>query len=54
MLIRQTAAVLVAMLDDAGVHPSRADARTTVEVFRRFAALPVDDAAPDEQGEVTA
>lgn len=49
MLIRQTAAVLVAMLDAAGVHPGRADARTTVEVFRRFAALPVEDAAPAEE-----
>jgi hypothetical protein len=43
------------MLDDAGVRPgavSGADVPTTVEVFRRFAAVPVDDAAsPGDDGD---
>jgi hypothetical protein len=55
MLIRETEAVLASMLDGAGVNPSAvstADVRTTVEVFRRFAALPVDDvASPEEDGD---
>jgi hypothetical protein len=52
MLIRQTQALLESMLTDAGVNPSvvtTADARTTVEVFRRFSAISIDDAAPPEE-----
>jgi hypothetical protein len=51
MMIRETAKVLTSMLDEAGVTPgavTAADVRTIVEVFRRFAAVPVDDAAPPE------
>ena len=52
MLIRAAKAVLASMLDDSGVNPSAvtaADVRTTFEVFRRFAAIPADDAAPLEE-----
>jgi len=52
VLIRETPAVLTSMLHDAGVRPGRvgaADVLTAVEVFRRFAAVAVDDAASPEQ-----
>src|SRR5688572_4519749 len=52
MVIGETRTLLASMLDDAGVNPSAvtaADVRTTVEVFRRFAALPVDEVAPPEE-----
>jgi hypothetical protein len=43
------------MLDDAGVRPGKAaaaDVLTMVEVFLRFAAVPVDDAAsPEDDGD---
>jgi hypothetical protein len=55
VLIREARAVLTSMLDDAGVNPTTAvaiDVRHAVEVFRRFAALPVEDAeAPEEDGD---
>jgi hypothetical protein len=55
MMIRATKELLASMLDEAGVSPSAmtaADVRTVVEVFHRFAALPVDDAAqPGEDGD---
>jgi hypothetical protein len=49
MLIREAEARLVSMLADGGVTPgavTAADVRTIVEVYRRFAAIPADDAAP--------
>jgi hypothetical protein len=52
MVIRATRALLASMLAGAGVNASTlttADVRTTVDVFRRFAALPVDEAAPPEE-----
>ena len=52
VLIRETRMLLASMLAAAGVNPSAvtaADVRTTVEVFRRFAALPVDEVAPPEE-----
>ncbi|WP_412747785.1 hypothetical protein [Krasilnikovia sp. M28-CT-15] len=52
MLILATRDVLVSMLADAGVNPdamTSADVRTTVEVFRCFAGLPVDGVAPPEE-----
>lgn len=52
MLIRGAKVLLASMLDDGGVTPSAvtaADVRTIVEVFRRFAAIPADDAAPVEE-----
>jgi hypothetical protein len=52
VLIRATKAVLESMLAEAGVSiiaPAEADVTTTVEVFRQFAALAVEDAAPPEQ-----
>ncbi|MFI7027056.1 hypothetical protein ACIBMZ_30620 [Micromonospora sp. NPDC049900] len=55
MLISETEALLTSMLDLAGVHPGRgsaADVRRTVEVFRRFATVPADDAvSPQEDGD---
>jgi len=55
MLIREAEAGLLTMLADAGVAagPIRSgDVGTIVEVFRRFAAIPADDAAPaDEDGD---
>ena len=55
MLIREAETRLVAMLAEAGVTPgavTSADVRTIVEVYRRFAAIPVDDAAQaDEDGD---
>jgi hypothetical protein len=48
VLISETEHLLRSMLDRA----APADVPTTVEVFRRFAAVPVDDAAPpDEDGD---
>lgn len=52
MLIREAGTRLASMLDDAGVNRSVVTAAgvwATVEVFRRFAAIPVDDAAPPEE-----
>lgn len=49
MLIRETKAILASMLDDAGAGSSAVaptDVRHAVETFRRFAALPVEDAKP--------
>jgi hypothetical protein len=49
MLIREAGARLVSMLADCGVTPgavTAADVRTIVEVYRRFAAIPANDAAP--------
>ena len=49
MLIREAGARLVSMLADGGVTPgavTAADVHTIVEVYRRFAAIPADDAAP--------
>ena len=55
MLINETKSLLTSMLDHAGVRSGKATADyvpTTVEVFRRFAAVPADDAAsPDEDGD---
>ncbi|MEV6270916.1 hypothetical protein AB0L64_27385 [Kribbella sp. NPDC051936] len=55
MLIRDAEADLLTMLADGGVTsgPIRSgDVATVVEVFRRFAAIPADDAAPaDEDGD---
>ena len=55
MLILETKTLLMSMLDLAGVIPATvtaADVRPTVEVFRRFAALPVDGVAPaDDDGD---
>ena len=51
MAIRDTETMLASMLRDAGVNPvavTAADVRTVVEVFRLFAALPVDGVAPPE------
>ena len=52
MLIHETRMLLASMLADAGVRPavmSASDVRMTVEVFRRFAVVPVDEAAPPEE-----
>jgi len=49
MLIRDARARLARMLADGGVPPGAmtgADARALVEIYRRFAAIPADDAAP--------
>ncbi|MFV2104490.1 hypothetical protein [Micromonospora sp. LOL_024] len=55
MLISETEVLLTSMLNLAGVRPSEVsavDVRRTVEVFRRFAAAPADDAAsPEEDGD---
>jgi hypothetical protein len=51
VLIRETKAVLASMLDDAGAGTSAVaptDVRHAVETFRRFAALLVEDAKPQE------
>lgn len=52
MLIAETETRLLAMLASAGVTPgvvTTADVRGTLDVHRRFAAIPVDDAAPVEE-----
>jgi hypothetical protein len=52
MLIREAGARLMSMLADGGVNPAAvtaADVFTIVEVYRRFAAIPADDAAPVEE-----
>jgi hypothetical protein len=52
VLIRATKAVLVSMLDDVGANrsaPTATDVRAVVETFRRFAALPAEDAAPPQE-----
>jgi hypothetical protein len=52
MLIGDSEVVLASMLDGAGVNRrtmSPVDVRKTVEVFRLFAALPVDEVAPPEE-----
>jgi hypothetical protein len=52
MLIGDTEVVLASMLDGAGVNRRTmgpVDVRKTVEVFRLFAALPVDEVAPPEE-----
>ncbi|MFI6829190.1 hypothetical protein ACIBG5_18955 [Kribbella sp. NPDC050241] len=49
MLIRDAGAGLLTMMADAGVASrpiTSGDVGTIVEVFRRFAAIPADDAAP--------
>ncbi|XVV14871.1 hypothetical protein ACQP2X_11220 [Actinoplanes sp. CA-131856] len=55
MLISTARGILTSMLDDAGVRPGSAsvgDVRTTLEVFRRFAEIPVEDAGqPDDDGD---
>jgi len=55
MLIRDARARLLEMLADGGVTPGAAtgaDTRALVEVYRRFASIPADDAAPvDEDGD---
>jgi hypothetical protein len=55
MLIRETRAVLETMLRDAGLNSAAlatADVAATVEVFQRFASLPVERTAPsDEDGD---
>ena len=52
MLIREAGARVMSMLADGGVTPAAvtaADVFTVVEVYRRFAAIPADDAAPVEE-----
>ncbi|NIK55722.1 hypothetical protein [Kribbella shirazensis] len=52
MLIREGRGRLASMLADAGTTPGPAtvdDVRTVVDVFRRFAAIPAEDAAPVEE-----
>jgi hypothetical protein len=55
VLISEAKPLLTSMLDQAGVRPGLAaavDVLTMVEVFRHFAAVPVDDAAsPEEDGD---
>ena len=55
MLIREAEADLLTMLADVGVASgpiTSGDVGTIVEVFRRFAAVPADEAAPvDEDGD---
>ena len=55
MVICAARTALESMLSDAGVNSKAlvtADVQTTVEVFRTFAALPVDEAAsPEEDGD---
>lgn len=54
MLISEAKSLLTSMLDHAGVRPGKAGGAVlaTGEVFRRFAAVPVDDAAPsDDDGD---
>ncbi|MEV6849369.1 hypothetical protein [Actinoplanes sp. NPDC051411] len=55
VLISETKSLLTSMLDLAGVRHgqvSAADVLTTVEVFRQFATVPVDDAvSPEEDGD---
>lgn len=55
MLIAEAEASLVAMLAEAGVAPgavTRGDVRSIVEIYRRFAGIVADDAAPvDEDGD---
>ena len=46
VLISETKSLLMSMLDQAGGPVA---VPTMVEVFRRFAAVPVDDAAPPEE-----
>jgi hypothetical protein len=51
VLISETKPLLTSMLDRAGVRPGKAaaaDVLTTVEVFQRFATVPVHDAASPE------
>ena len=54
-MISETKPLSTSMLDDAGRRPgkvSAADVRTTVAVFQRFAAVPVEDApSPEEDGD---
>src|SRR5436305_13167675 len=50
--IRTTPTVLMWMLKDAGVDPNEMTTitiRATIDAFRRFAALPVEDAARTEE-----
>ncbi|MFI5916575.1 hypothetical protein [Dactylosporangium sp. NPDC051541] len=53
--ISEAESLLTSMLDHAGVRPGQAggaDVLATVEVFRRFAAVPVEDAASsDDDGD---
>ena len=52
MLIAEAETRLMAMLTDAGVTSgvaTAADVPTIIEVYRHFAAIPVDDAAPAEE-----
>jgi hypothetical protein len=52
MVIREAKARLVSMLADGGVTPgavTAAEVRTIVEIYRRFTAIPADDAAPAEK-----
>ncbi|GGR02127.1 hypothetical protein GCM10010168_18480 [Actinoplanes ianthinogenes] len=55
MMIRAVEERLVSMLGEAGVSPgamTAAAVRTVVDVFQRFAALPVDDVErPEEEGD---
>ncbi|GGM67287.1 hypothetical protein GCM10011608_60700 [Micromonospora sonchi] len=55
MLISETKSLLISMLDLAGVRPGEvaaADVRATVEIFRRFATVPADDAvSPEKDGD---
>jgi hypothetical protein len=49
MMIRESEARLASMLAEAGVTPGAVavvDVRATVEAFRRFASITVDDSAP--------
>jgi len=49
MLIRESEARLTSLLAEAGVTPDAVtvvDVRATVEAFRRFASITVDDGAP--------
>jgi hypothetical protein len=55
VLISEAESLLTSMLDRAGVRPGQAggaDVLAMVEVFRRFAAVPVENAAsPDDDGD---
>jgi hypothetical protein len=55
VLISETKSLLTSMLDGVGVRLGKADAvdvLTMVQVFQRFAAMPVDDAAsPADDGD---
>jgi hypothetical protein len=49
MLIRESETRLASLLAEAGVTPGAVtvvDVRATVEAFRRFASITVDDSAP--------